>query len=541
MKRKLLLMVSVLVVLSILVTGCGAQNNGGEEKIVHMNSSTEPGSLHPALAQGTHESIILDHVFEGLTKRVPDGSIVAGMAKDWKISDDGTVYTFTLRDGIKWSNGDPVVAGDFEYAWKYALKPATASDYAWQLYYLVGAAEYNSSEESDEAKLKELEDKVGVKALDDKTLEVTLTDPVPYFIELCAFYTYYPINKKLQEQNPDWANDGSTHVSNGPFKIVEWNHKENIVVKKNENYYNKKEVKLDGIDFALIEDLNTAWQKYLAGELDIDYDLPTDVLGMLREQNNAELIIGNELATYFYRFNTSKKPMSNIKIRKALTMAIDRQAIIDNVAQGGQTPAYAIVPGGISTDKGDFRQNGGNYFSENIEEAKKLLAEGLKEEGLDSLSFTIIYNTSEGHKMIAEAIQEMWRKNLGVDVTLENMEFQIKIEREHALDFEVSRAGWIGDYVDPMTFLDMWTSYSSQNDTGWTSEEFDALIDKAKTEFDMSKRMEYMNEAEKIFIESYAIMPIYFYTRPYVQKPYLTGVYKAANRDVNVVYADIVK
>lgn len=558
MKKRIFTLVSMLLVLSLMLTACFSSKPAEEKKeetpsnqqteqkkepkIIKMNSHSEPGSLHPGLAQGTHDSLPLDHLFEGLTKRDPNGKFVAGMAKEWKMSEDGKNWTFTLRDGIKWSNGDPLTAQDFEFAWKYCLAPASASEYAWQLYYLEGAEAYNTSKETDAAKLKALEDAVGVKAKDEKTLEVKLVQPVPYFLELCAFYTYYPVNKKVQEANANWYTEASSYVSNGAFKLTEWNHKANLKLMKNENYYDKDKVKLDGVNFALVDDLNTAWQMYQAGELDIEFDLPKDVVAKLKAEKNPELTIGSELAVYFYRFNNTKKPFSNVKVRKALAMAIDRATIVEQVTQGGEKPVYGVVPHGIPDETGgDFRVNAGEFFKEDVEEAKKLLAEGLKEEGMDKLSFKIIYNTNEGHKKIAEAIQEMWRKNLGVEVTLENMEFQIKIDREDALDYEVSRAGWIGDYVDPMTFLDLWDSKSSQNDTGWKNAKYDEFISKAKVEFEPAKRMQYMREAEKVMMPDMPIMPIYSYTRPYASKPYVKGIFKPANRDIQVHYADIVK
>ena len=561
MRKKFASILVTMLVGAMATTGCGGSqttsttNNGGNEttqtesgettqaeetsaegeKIARIVSGSEPGSLHPALSQGNHESIILDHVFEGLMKRDENSNIVPGMAESYEVSEDGKTYTFKIRPDAKWSNGDPVTARDFEVAWKYALNPEAGSQYAFQLYYLEGGEEYNTGTGSEDA--------VGVKALDDSTLEVKLKAPTAYFLELCAFYTYYPVNAKLQEeQGADWSKDGSTFVSNGPFVVTNWDHDAEVDVVKNEYYYNKDAVKLDGIEFKLMDDLNTMWQMYENNELDIDYDMPTDVIGQLRAENSPELTIAPELATYFYRFNTTEKPFTNVKVRKALTMAIDRQLIIDEVAQGGQTPALATVPTGIpDADGKEFRDNGGNFIEENVEEAKKLLDEGLAEEGMTTsdFSFTILYNTSEGHKRIAEAIQQMWKDNLGVDVSLENAEFQVKVDREHALDYQVSRAGWIGDYVDPNTFLDMFTSWSTQNDTGWTSEDFDKLIKDAGAELDPAKRMEDLHQAEAIFMNDMPILPIYFYTRPYATHDYLTGVVKAANREVNLIYADL--
>jgi oligopeptide transport system substrate-binding protein len=562
-KKQLSLILSLMLAMSVILTGCFSQdqsdgkgsNNASndkesnEPKILHLNNNSEPGSLHPGKAQGTHDSWVLEHVMEGLTKKSPEGSIEPGMAKEWTVSEDGLVYTFTLRDGVTWSNGDPVTAQDFEFAWKYALNPYTASEYAYQLYYLKGGAAFNSAnvKEGDPNKvtdeqLKALEDAVGVKALDEKTLQVTLEQPTPYFLDLTSFYTYYPVNKKVQEANPDWANEAATYVSNGAFKLVEWKHKESIKLVKNENYYDKDRINLDEVHFVILEDENTAWQMYRSGELDLVYPLPTDVIGQLSESQDPELIIGDDLATYFYRFNTTKKPFNNVKVRKALAMAIDRNAIVQYVTQGGQRGAYGLVPPGIPDVEGDFQANTGNLFEENIEQAKQLLAEGLKEEGLTAMpEFVILYNTSDAHKKIAEAIQEMWRKNLGVNVTLENVEFQVKIDREDALEYDVSRAGWIGDYVDPMTFIDMFVSNGQQNDTGWGNAEYDRLVNEAKTTMDQEVRMKNMHEAEKILMEEMPIMPIYFYTAPYAQKPYVKGIFKPVNRYPQFIYADIEK
>lgn len=548
-KRKLIFFVSTIVVTAMLVTGCGQskppteqKTTTVEQKILRVNNQSEPGSLHPGKAQGTHDSWVIEHVMEGLTKKSPDGKVVPGMAKEWKVSVDGLTYTFVLRDDIKWTNGDPVTAQDFEYAWKYALAPSTASEYAYQLYYLTGAEAFNTSTEKDNAKLKVLEEAVGVKALDNKTLEVKLVKPTPYFIELQSFYTYLPVNKKVQEANANWANDPSTYVSNGAFKISEWKHKESIKIVKNDSYYDKNSVKLQEIDFAMIEDENTAYQMYKSGDMDVAYPLPTDVIAQLKAAKDPEFIIAPDLATYFYRFNTTRKPFNNKKVRQALSMAIDRQAIVDNVTQGGQKPAFGYTPPGILDVQGDYQQNTGDLFKYDAAEAKKLLAEGLKELGMDKMPvFTITYNTMDAHKKIAEAIQEMWRKNLGAEVKLENVEFQVKIDREHKLDYDVSRSGWIGDYVDPMTFLDMFESKSQQNDTGWKNAQYDTLIQKAKSTMDTAARMKELHEAEKIIMDEMPIAPIYFYTKPYQVKSYVKGIYTPVNRYPQLHYVDIQK
>ncbi|MCM3587374.1 peptide ABC transporter substrate-binding protein [Mesobacillus maritimus] len=543
--RSLIFLLSIVFVLS----GCfgGGTNNEstpeesadpGEKteetgpKILRLNNSSEPGSLHPGTAQGTHDSWILEHAFEGLTKKTPEGEIIPGMAREWETSEDGLTWTFHLRDDIKWSNGDPVTAADFEYAWKYALNPESASTYAYQLYYLEGGQEFNEG--------KADEDQVGVTAEDDQTLVVKLAQPTPYFLDLTSFYTYYPISQKVQEENPKWYQEAESYVSNGAFKLTEWKHKESMKLEKNEHYYEQDKIKLDEVHFVIIDDENTAWQMYQAGELDLVYPLPQDVQGQLLANNDPEFVKGPDLAVYYFNFNNEVKPFNNPKVRKALSMAIDRQTIVEHVAQGGQIPAYSVVPPGIPDVSGDYQENTGNLFEENLDEAKKLLEEGLAEEGMDQLpNFTLTYNTSEGHKAIAEAVQEMWRKNLGVEMTLENVEFQVKLDREKAGDYTISRAGWVGDYVDPMTFIDLWVTDGPYNDANWSNPEYDKLVEVAKTTMDQEERMNAMHEAEKILMDEMPILPVYFYTKPFTVKPHVTGVYTPINSYPQFIYADI--
>ena len=460
---------SVILVVAMLFTGCSspadeadtpsdtseetpAEETGGK-KILRSNNSSEPGSLDPALAQGTHESWVLENVFEGLMTFDEKGELVPGMAESYEISDDELTYTFTLRDGVKWSNGDPVTAEDFEFTWKRALDPELAADYANILYYIKGGEAYNTGQGS--------RDDVAVKALDEKTLEVTLESPTAYFLELTAFYTYFPVNKNVVESNPDWAKKPETHVSNGPFKLVKWEHNAKLVLEKNESYYNADKIKLDGIDLDIIEDQNTAWQKYEGGEYHILVDVPTSVVAQLQAQNDPELEIGAQVGTYYYNVNPEIKPFNNVKVRKALSMALDRETIVKNITQGGQIAAEGVVSYGLLDETGkEFREGVGSLIEYDPEGAKALLEEGLAEEGMsieefNSNNFVLLYNTSESHKKIAQAAQEMWRTALGIEIGLENVEFQVKLDREKSGDYQISRAGWIGDFMDPMTFLDL--------------------------------------------------------------------------------------
>lgn len=526
----------------IALSGCSEQARSeiGEKKILRVNNGSEPSSLHPGKAQSMHDSWVLDHTFEGLTKKTPEGEIVDGMAESWEVSEDGLTWVFFIKDDVKWSNGTPVTAHDFEYAWKYALHPNTASPYAYQFYSIRGAEALNSA--NADADFEKLQRNVGVKAVDEKTLQVTLIEPTPYFLDLTSFFAFYPIPSQVQKQNPDWALNARTFVSNGPFTLAEWNHRENLTLTKNIHYYERERVHLERVEMAMIGDPKTAWQMYRAGELDLAYPLPNEVQGELIASNAEEFYNSPDLALYFYNINTAKKPFHHPKIRKALSLAIDREALVNHVVQGGQKPAFSIVPPGINDVYGDFQSNSGALFTEDVATARQLLAEGLEEVGLDEMpTFSMMYNTQESHKKIAEAIQEMWRKNLGIHVEHENVEFQVKMEREHIGDYDISRSGWIGDYADPMTFLHLWASDSPHNDANWFHVEYDNWIKKAQTSVDEEERMEALHRAEEILIAEMPIIPIYFSTKPYMLKSYVKGVFTPINRQPQFMYADIDK
>ncbi|MBC8589010.1 peptide ABC transporter substrate-binding protein [Paratissierella segnis] len=557
MSKKFFVLMSILLVAAMVFTGCSKPADAPEvatpdaptdepapeptgEKILRANNASEPGSLDPALAQGTHESWVLDHSFEGLMKLDQEGHVASGMAEDYKISDDFLTYTFTLRDGIKWSNGDPVTAEDFEFAWKRAIDPELAADYAFQIAdYVKGGNAYLSGEGS-------LDD-VAIKALDDKTLEVTLEAPTAYFLELTAFYTYYPVNKNVVEANPDWAKSADTHVSNGPFYLTEWEHDASLKMRKNDNYYDADKVHLDGIDLTIIDDENTTWQAYEGGEYDLLLPIPQAVVAKMKDEGNPELVLGGEVGTYYFNLNNDVKPFNNAKVRKGLSYALDKATITDKIAQGGQMPAEGVVPFGMFDEDGkEYRDKVGNLIPYDLDLAKNLFEEGLAEEGMtiddfNSKGFVLLYNTQESHKKIAQAAQEMWRTNLGIEIGLENVDFQVKLDREKAGDYDISRAGWIGDYMDPMTFIDLWYSKSSFNDANYNNPKYDELVLKAKSTADQKVRFEAMREAENILMDEMPIVPVYFYTQPYAQKPYVTGVYKPLVNYPRLTYADINK
>ncbi len=517
-------------------TGDQADNGQTTTKIAKINSSGgEPGTLEPGLSQGTHESWILDHMFKGLYTKTPGGTIEPAIAESAETSEDGLTWTFKLRD-FKWSTGNEGTANDFVESFIFNLDPNSASKYASNLWIIENGQEFNEGKVSRE--------EVGVKAIDDKTLEIKLKTPLTYLPDLLTNTFFYPIDSVNAATYPEWYMTPDNYSSNGPFVLTKWAPKEEIVISKNANYYDADKTKLDGISFSMIADKTTEWQMYEQGELDLVFTALPDVIEKLSAEKNPELVLAPELATYYYHLNVDVKPFNNVKVRKALAMAIDREAITTNVSKGGQIPAYGVTPPGIIEPDGtDYLNNIGPLFEENVEEAKKLLEEGLAEEGmtLADWSFVLLYNTDDVHKKVAETIQAMWQTNLGVNCTLENAEFQIALDRRASGDFDVARAGWIGDYVDPMTFLELFTSYSEFNDSNWKNEEYDKLIDEALHNTDPVSRMQQLKDAEKILIDEIGVMPIYYYGKSIVTKPHLVDVYTPINKYPNLEFADIVQ
>lgn len=544
MKRSRIKVLSVILALAFVITGCGGGGKAKDEanneltmKVIKTNNGSEPGALDPALATGTHESWILEHIFEGLMKYDKDGQLVPGVAEKYDVSEDKTKYIFHIRDS-KWSDGKPVTAQDFEYAWKRVLNPETAASYANQLYYIQGGEEYNTGKGSA--------DDVKIKATDEKTLEVELKAPTSYFLELLADKTFAPVQKELVEGNKDWAKDSETHVSNGPFKLTKWEHRSKIDIEKNEEYYNADEVKLAAIQYDIIEDKNTEWQKFEGGELNYIVDPQTDTAAQLIKNKDPRINVSDMVGTYYLNLNTEVKPLDNVKVRQALSMAIDRNSIVENVVQGGQKPATGIVPYGIfdETGKKEFRDTTEDLIVEDVAKAKELLNEGLEESGMTADDFskmTILYNTDETHKKVMQAVQEMWKQNLGIDVQLENAEFQVKLDREKAGDYQISRAGWLGDYLDPTTMMDLWLIDGPFNDANWTNQEYDKLVKDAMVSSDEKKRMDEFREAEKIIVNEMPILPIYFYNQAQVSDESIKGVVNTAQNYPSFIYADIVE
>ncbi|WP_099360742.1 peptide ABC transporter substrate-binding protein [Fredinandcohnia onubensis] len=511
MKKWLVLLVTVLSLSTVLAACGGGNESGGEgtevKQEIVVNAMSEPPAIDPALAEDTTSGWVIDHIFEGLYTRDKDGNPVLGVAEDVKVSDDGKTYTFTLREDAKWSDGSQVTAHDFEYAWERVLNPETGSSFAFYLYYIKGAEEYNKGNGT-------VED-VGIKAVDDRTFEVELTSPLGYFDSLLTLWTFYPVKKDLVESNKNWAAEAEGYISNGPFKMTKWAHDSEVVIEKNDQYYASDVVNLNKVTFKMVNEATTYYQMFKTDELDLIMTLPTDAIDA--EKQNEEYHAVPYYGTYMYMLNVEKEPFNNAKVRKAFAMAIDRKALVENVTKGGETPAFGMVPPGAETPDGDFREVGGDYLKEDYDEAKKLLAEGMAEEGWTELpEVTLLYNTSENHKKIAEAVQEMFKKNLGVSIKLANQEWGTYLDTTEQKNYQMARMGWIGIFVDPVVMLDYYLGDSPNNRTGWVNEEFDSLMQQAKVEQDQAKRYQLLHDAEKVLMNDLPFIPVSFYTNTFL-------------------------
>ncbi len=500
-----------------------------EEQVLNLAIGSEPPTIDPALATDSTSGAIIKNVFEGLTAMDNAGEVLPGAAESWEVSEDGLTYTFKLREGNTWSNGDPVTASDFEYAWKRVLNPETASQYASILYVVAGAEAYNSGEGEADA--------VGVTAVDDSTLEVTLANPTTYFLELTAFYTYMPVHQATVEADADWALDASdAYVTNGPFSLQEWAHSSHYVLVKNDSYWDVDNVSLDTVNVQIIEAESTANAEFQAGGIDYlgsPYStVSLDAIDLYKA--NEELNVAPYAAIYWYKLNTTDEVMSNVNIRKALALAVDRQALVDNITKGGQLPAMGYVP---PTSAG-FEEERGYFADADYDAAKEYLATGLEELGMSDpseLTINISINTSEAHSTIAQFIQEGWAQNLGINAEIDNTEWQVYLERLDVLDFQVARMGWIADFNDASTFLDMYrTADAGNNDTGWENEEYKALIDQAAAEQDVDVRTDLLLQAEAIMIEEMPVIPLYYYTNLYVVHDHVENMLPDALGNINL-------
>ncbi len=483
-------------------------------KVLRFNNNAEPETLDPALLTGMPDVTLATALFEGLVAYDPKTlATVPGVAERWEMSADGLTYTFHLRESV-WSNGERLTAEDFVYSWRRVLEPETAAKYAYQLWYIKNAAKYTKGELKDFSQ-------VGIRSADERTIEVTLEHPTVFFLDLLAFPTYMPVNRGCVEKfGSRWTRPGSM-VGNGPFVLAEWKAQDQIVMRKNPRYWRADDVKLDGIVAFAITDENTALRRYKAGELDWVKSLPDLMVPRLKERPDYHRAVS--LGTHFYRFNCSRKPFDDVRVRKAFDLALDKRKICQFVLHGQYEPAAAFVPPALP---GYVSPPGLGY---DPRRAAELLAEAGYPGGRGFPPVTLVYNTSNRHEQVAAVAKQMWKDALGVDVNLVNQEWKVYLRTTQKLDYDIIRSAWIGDYMDANTFLDMFVTNGGNNRTGWSNARYDELIAEAARTADAAKRTAMLREAEDILVnEEVPILPIYFDAHLGLRRTTITGVYDNA-------------
>jgi len=492
--------------------------SGFSAQILNLGNGAEPQEIDPHKTTGIPEFHIAHNLFEPLVSKDPKTlEPVPGAAESWTKSKDGKTYTFKLRKNGKWSNGEEVTAEDYIYSWTRLLKPETAAEYAYQGYYFKNGEAFNKGKITDASQL-------GFKAKDKYTLEVTLERPVPFFIGLLYHHSLYPVPRKVIEKHgKNWTRPENI-VTNGAFKISKWEINKVISVVPNEHYWDKARIKLTQANFFPIEKTDTEEKMFRAGELHLTNEIPLEKIPTWQKDKTGVYQNYPYNGIYFYWFNFVKAPTNNKKLRQALMMTIDRKKIVTYVTKAGQQPALAFTPPGA----GGFvprAQLNAEVTPEIKAKAKKLLAEAGYPDGKGLPPIELLYNTHDGHKKIAEAIQQMWKENLGVDIKLFNQEWKVYLTNQNSNNFQMSRAGWIGDYNDPNTFLDMLMTGNGNNKGRYSNPEFDKAMEAAAKEQNLKKRMTHFQKAEDILLDDAVVLPIYVYTRVYLKDKRVEGWY----------------
>ena len=519
MKNNLYSVVLILFIVASCSESINPVDSGLENQIYHHGNGSEPQGLDPHIVTGVPEHHILISLCEGLTIPNPNpndmNGYMAGTAESWSISDDGKEYVFNINKNAKWSNGEPVTADDFVWSWKRILTASLGSQYPDMLYYLEGAYEYHNGLIDDF-------DQVGIKSIDEHTLQVNLKNPTPFFLGLLSHYSTWPVHKEtvlkfgdIDDRNGEWTRPGN-FVCNGPFQLKTWELNNKIVVEKNPHYYDASIVQLNEIHYYLVSNVMTEDRMFRAGQLHLTSTLPSQKCPIYIEEN-PNLRIDPYMGTYFYRINTENEVLKDVKVRKALAYSIDRQLLVDKVTKCGQIPAYSFTPPGTN----GYQPTTEIPFDPVL--AKSLLDEAGFSEENPFPKLEILFNTNEDHRKLALAIQQMWQINLGIEVELVNQDWKVYLNREMIGDFQISRAGWIGDYEDPNTFLDLMRPNRGNNKTGWENMEYDALVQKANTINNQAERYELLYKAEEILIENMPVIPLYTYVRAYQLSPDVKG------------------
>ena len=513
-KKYLSFLISLAIIFVIVFSSVSCKKNAAvtDDEGIIVNLSVEPKTIDPSLNAQIYGVIYISHVFEGLTVRDKNNQIVPGVAESWEISEDGKTYTFFLRTNSTWSDGKPVVAEDFVYSWRRQVDPKVASEYSYQHEPVKNAMAITRGELPVES--------LGIKAVDDHTLVVELEAPTAYFLEVIAFPTFAPLRKDIIEKYGDkWTLSPETYIGNGPYVMAERNIDENIIMVKNDKYWNADTIVAKKITFVLMQNGAAAVAGIKDGTLHMAYEPPQQDIPTLTEEGLIQ--IKPLIATYYYPINVTNEYLKDPRVRKALSLVIDRNYIVEKVTKGGQKPAGGWVPYAVNDVKGDFRINGGNLYdiskdgyAKNIEMAKQLFAEAGYPNGE---GFPVIeFKTDPGnHVEIFEAVQQMWKEHLNVDSSITQIDNALLGQTLLEKNFMIGRLYWSADYSDPMSMMSLFTSYNTQNNGGYSNKRYDDLINTAMSTDDNNIRMQAMHEAEKILIqEDMGAIPIYFFTEP---------------------------
>lgn len=502
----------------LLTMGCASRETADDANILKVNLGAEVQDLDPQIVTGVPEFRALSALFEGLTDLNPATlEPEPAAAASWTVSDDQLTYTFAMRAEARWSNGDPVTAHDFEYSWRRVLSPKLAAEYSYLLHHIRGAKAYNEGQTDDWST-------VGVKALDDKTLQVQLDHPTPFFLSLLYHQAYYPVHRatveqhgKMDERGSRWTHAGN-HVGNGAFKLVEWRPQEHILVARNEHYWGAANIRLDGVQFFPIDNAQTEERSFRTGELHMTETMPLQKIEVYRKDDPGVLQVRPYYGSYFYRFNTTRKPLDDPRVRQALNLAVDRETLVRDVLKAGETPATRITPPGAGYECG---ASVGGY---DPERARQLLAEAGFPGGQGFPKLELLYNTSEQHATIGEVLQRMWKENLGIEIGLYNQDWKVYLDSMTKLDFDICRGAWIGDIVDPINFIELFLTGGGNNRTGWSSPAYDALVQQAYATPERDARHALLCEAETLLLREAPVMPLYFYSTKYLMSQEVQGM-----------------
>ncbi|MDV5170472.1 ABC transporter substrate-binding protein [Photobacterium rosenbergii] len=500
-----------------------------KQELVRGNG-TEVASLDPHKTEGVPESHVIRDLLEGLVNQDENGNTVPGVAESWETTDNRT-FTFHLRKDAKWSNGDPVTAHDFVYSFKRAVDPATASPYSWYL-------EMTTMKNADEIIAgKADKETLGVAAKDDYTLVVELEQAVPYFVKMMGHTTVKPVNRKVVEKFGDNWTKPENFVGNGAYTLDNWVVNERIVLTRNENYWDNDNTVINKVTFLPIENQVAEMNRFLAGEIDITNELPNEHFRRLEKQHADSVSISGNLCSYYYGFNNQKAPFDDVRVRKALSYAIDRDVVTKALLGQGQKSGYFLTPEITANFNPVTPEYGQMTQKERNAKAKELLEEAGFGPG-NPLNFTLLYNTSENHKKIAVAIASMWKKNLNVTANLENQEWKTYLDTRRQGNFDVTRAGWCGDYNEASSFLSLMQSNNSSNDPRYNSKAYDAIMAKALESTSDAEREELYIQAEKQLAEDMPIAPIYQYVKARLVNPKVGG-YPANNAEDKLFTKDM--